>query len=226
MRPSLLLLTAISLGCAATTPTSHPTPAWRVELERGGTFTPTAAGFELDVPAGATVWLDRPLSGPTRIDYAATVIANGGPNDRLSDLNCFWMATDARSPDDLFATKRSGAFAEYDQLRCYYVGYGGNANTTTRFRRYVGEKSHRPLDPAHDLRDKPHLLTPNHPYHVTLIADGSKIQYWRDGELVFDVRDDAPYTRGYFALRTVASHIRLMDLRISAPGDARLGDPH
>ena len=35
------------------------------------------------------------------------------------------MARDARSPDDLFATKRSGAFADYNPLRCYYVGLGG-----------------------------------------------------------------------------------------------------
>ena len=28
--------------------------------------------------------------------------------------------------------------ATYDTLRTYYVGYGGNANTTTRFRRYDG----------------------------------------------------------------------------------------
>ena len=50
------------------------------------------------------------------IQYEATVIAASGPNDRVSDLNSFWMATDPQSPTDLFAHPRSGAFADYNTL--------------------------------------------------------------------------------------------------------------
>ena len=39
----------------------------------------------------------------------------------------------------MFARLRSGTFAEYNDLLTYYVGLGGNRNTTTRFRRYIGD---------------------------------------------------------------------------------------
>ena len=50
------------------------------------------------------------------------------------------MASDPESPDDLWARAgwRSGIFARCYTLRLYYVGYGGNHNRTTRFRRYDG----------------------------------------------------------------------------------------
>ena len=102
-------------------------------------FRPVTVAMEIDVPAGCTVWLKQRLDGPVMIEYEATVLRAGGANDRVSDLNCFWMARDSRSPDDLFATPRSGKFADYNPLKCYYVGLGGNTNTTTRFRRYVGD---------------------------------------------------------------------------------------
>src|SRR5581483_7403466 len=109
----------------------------------------------------------------------------GGPNDRVSDLNAFWMATDSRSPKDLFATKRSGKFADYNQLRTYYVGQGGNSNTTTRFRRYIGDAVERPLLAEHDLRSRDVLLEPNVWQSIRLVAMGSRIQYYRDGRLIF-----------------------------------------
>ena len=45
----------------------------------------------------------------------------------------------------MFAQARSGAFADYNDLLTYYVGLGGNRNTTTRFRRYIGDPVLRPL---------------------------------------------------------------------------------
>ena len=120
----------------------------------------------------------------------------GGPNDRVSDLNCFWMARDARSPDDIFATRRSGQFADYNQLRTYYVGLGGNGNTTTRFRRYIGDVENRPLLPEHDLRDPENLLKPNVPQLVRLVACGPLIGYQRD-----DKRPDRPAPFGMHPMR-------------------------
>jgi len=135
-------------------------------------------------------------------------------NDRVSDLNCFWMARDARSPDDLFATRRSGVFSDYDQLRCYYVGHGGNSNTTTRFRRYIGEKGHRPLRPEHDLTAPEFLLKPNVSQHIQLVAAGSIVEYFRDGKRLFSYDDPAPYTSGWFGLRTVTSHFKIRNFQI------------
>ena len=89
------------------------------------------------MPSGATVWFRQPLEGPYVLEYTATAVSAGGADDRVSDLNNFWNATDGRSPDELFATHRGGALAEYDYLTTYSVGYGANSNTTTRLRRYV-----------------------------------------------------------------------------------------
>ena len=62
-----------------------------------------AGVLNVDVPAGCTVWFRPELHGAVMIQYQARMVKAGGPNDRVSDLNAFWMATDARSPDDLFA---------------------------------------------------------------------------------------------------------------------------
>ena len=144
----------------------------------------------------------------------ATAVSAGGENDRVSDLNCFWMADDVRSPGDLFATKRTGVFGDYDQLRCYYVGYGGNANTTSRFRRYLGERGNRPLLPEHDLAGAENLLVPNAAQRIQLVAAGSTIGFYHNGRRLFAYDDPAPYTRGWFAFRTVKSHLRIRDFHV------------
>ncbi len=187
---------------------------WRVELEAGGTVTARGRNLEIDVPAGCTVWFRRPLSGPLLITYEATVVDTGRPNDRVSDLNCFWMATDARTPASLFARRRSGRFSDYDVLRCYYVGLGGNGNTTTRFRRYVGESGNRPLLPEHDLSAPEFLIVPNVAQKIQLMAAGPVIAYFRDGRRIFAYDDPRPYTWGWFGFRTVHSHIRIRNFRV------------
>ncbi len=136
------------------------------------------------------------------------------------------MATDSRSPGDLFATHRSGKFADYDQLCTYYVGQGGNSNTTTRFRRYIGKQDLRPLLPQHDLKDSQFLLLPNVAQTIRLVAAGSRIQYLRDGKLIFDFHDPDPYTHGYFAFRTTDSHIQIRRFRVYRLAPALCKDRH
>lgn len=187
---------------------------WRTELAAGGTVAAADGVLEIDVPGGCSVWLAQPLEGPVLVCYEATAVSAGGPNDRVSDLNCFWMADDARSPGDLFGTKRTGVFADYDQLRCYYVGYGGNTNTTTRFRRYIGERGNRPLLPEHDLAGAENLLVPNAAQRIQLVAAGSTIGFYHNGRRLFAYEDPAPYTRGGFAFRTVQSHLRIRDFHV------------
>jgi hypothetical protein len=167
-------------------------PRWTSELEKPGKIEPRGGVLTIDVPAGCTLWFRPQLSGAVMIQYEARMVQAGGPNDRVSDLNAFWMATDARSPDDLFATKRSGKFSDYNQLRAYYVGQGGNSNTTTRFRRYIGDAVERPLLPEHDLSAADVLLQPNVWQTVQLVALGKRIQYYRDGKRILDFRDPAP----------------------------------
>lgn len=185
---------------------THGLSHWTVELEKGGTVEAKGGILSLDVPAGCTVWFRPELHGPVAIEYEATMIRRGGPSDRVSDLNCFWMAGDAR-------VKRSGKFADYNTLRGYYVGQGGNTNSTTRFRRYIGDPVLRPLLPEHDL--KAPLLEANTPMHIRLVADGGHIQYSCDGRVIFDYQDPQPYTRGRFGFRTTFSHVELRNFRIS-----------
>ena len=190
---------------------------WRAELEDGGTVAARDGRLVIDVPGGCTVWFDQLLEGPVSIEYEATVIGRDGPNDRVSDLNCFWMARDARDPDSLFAVSRSGQFSDYNQLRCYYVGYGGNSNTTTRFRRYIGDAERRPLRPEHDLSANQFMIEPNRKMSIRCVADGQRIEYWRDGELIFSFDDPEPYRSGWFAFRTVTSHIVIENFRVTRP---------
>jgi hypothetical protein len=123
---------------------------WAVESEQPARVTASGGVLDIDTPAGLTLWFRAELRGPVLIEYQAAAVAAGGPNDRVSDINCFWMATDRHSPTGPPGGARSGAFVEYNNLLSYYVGLGGNGNTTTRFRRYIGSETERPLLPEND----------------------------------------------------------------------------
>lgn len=185
---------------------------WAVEQQPGGMVTTEEGKLVIADAGGCTVWFLEPLSAPVTIRYTARVTSAG----RVSDLNCFWMASDPARPESLFANghSRDGRFAAYDSLRTYYVGYGGNANTTTRFRRYDGTGA-RPLLPEHDLSATEFLLKPDHAYQITLVAgaDG-RVQFIRDGEPVFDWVDPQPLTRGWFGFRTVNSRIEISNFSV------------
>jgi hypothetical protein len=185
---------------------THGLSRWQVECEKPGRVEAKNGVLLIDVPAGCTVWFRPELRGALRIEYDAVMVQSGGPNDRVSDLNCFWMATNVH--------RRSGKFAEYNDLRAYYVGQGGNGNTTTRFRRYIGDKELRPLLPEHDLSARDVMLAPNVSQHVELIAFGERIQYVNNGRVLFDYRDAAPYVRGRFGFRTTFSHVELRNFRV------------
>lgn len=193
--------------------------AWIVEQQPGGSVTLQDGALVIDDAAGCTVWWKEQLRAPVEIRYEATMSSQR----RVSDLNCFWMASDPARPADLFAPghRRTGKFDTYDTLRTYYVGYGGNANTTTRFRRYDGSGA-RPLRPEHDLGDAAHLLRADHAYQIRLVvtAEG-RVRYYRDGELVFDYLDPEPLREGWFGFRTVQSRMVIRNFQITAPAAAQ-----
>ena len=183
---------------------------WVVQQQPDGTVRIEGGKLHIRNRRGCTVWFRRKLSGAILIEYEATMATAA----RVSDLNCFWMATDPKSPTDLFAgAKREGLFSQYHDLRLYYVGYGGHNNTKTRFRRYPGGGK-RPLLPEHDLSDKKVLLTGGATMKIQLVASGETIRYLRDGEVIFDVRDPKPYREGWFGFRTVNSHLVLDNFRV------------
>lgn len=209
----------VALPCAVMAGASTPAPElnnWVVEQVPGGHVDVSGNALVIDDAGGCCVWWKQKLTAPVAITYDVTVVARSGPHDRVSDVNCFWMASDPTAPGGCpFAPGhgRTGRFKEYDSLETYYVGMGGNTNSTTRFRRYDG-KGDKPLEPKYDLRSKEFLLEPNHTYHIRVVARDGVAEYWRDGRKIFSFRDPAPLTRGWFALRTVQSHLEVRNFKV------------
>jgi len=199
---------------------SHGSDQWIIEQQPGGSVTVHDGVLAIDDAGGCTVWYQPKLVAPVVVRYEARVLSSG----RVSDLNCFWMAGDPRRAD-LFAPGhgRDGKFASYDTLRTYYVGYGGNENTTTRFRRYDGTGA-RPLDPEHDRRAPQFLLKPDHWYRIELLATAEgHVQFSRDDEVIFDIQDPAPLREGWFGIRTVHSRIEVRNFSVSSPAAPAAG---
>ncbi|WP_162342929.1 DUF6250 domain-containing protein [Cyclobacterium salsum] len=188
---------------------------WKAEQQPGGTVVLNGGRLEIEDKAGCTVWFDKQLHQPVMIEFTATVIDEGGPLDRVSDLNCFWLATDPWHMNFFGDTSphRVGKFSQYDSLKLYYVGLGGHNNTKTRFRRYSGD-GQKPLLPAHDLSDEAYLIVPNVPNRIRIIVYNTTIQYWRNEQLIFNVYDASPYDSGYFAFRTVNNHLIIDDFNV------------
>lgn len=202
------------LACAAASDARGGLSQWRIEADKGSAQVSLRGGV-LDVESrdGVTLWYRQRIVGPVRIDYDVMAVSAGGANDAVSDANAFWMA---RDPGTQTLRPRDGAFASYDDLETYYVGIGGNRNTTTRFRRYIGRPGDRPLRAEDDRQAPADMLKPNVWMHVRLIADGSRIAVERDGKALFALADAAPYTSGWFGLRTTKSHLRVRNVRITA----------
>ncbi len=211
---------------------------WRIEAESPQTrILERNDTLDITSPKGLSLWWDEIIEAPCVIEYRACVVDKGGPYDRLSDLNCFWMAkqasasaTEANAEQRLSQQsplrgiiQRGGRFVESYRLQCYYLGYGGNYNSTTRFRRYDGDTlaitdpEHRPAILC-EFTDTPHLLRPNHWYdiriEVTPEGEGARVRYSIDGENLVDYFDPQPLLRGWFAFRTTWSHTRLTAFRI------------
>lgn len=183
---------------------------WKVELDSLGNSRVKAEDGKLvlDTRGGITMWLGKKIKGDIEITYKRKVVMADGENDRLSDLNQFWMATDPKS-ENLFI--RSGKFKEYDALSMYYVGFGGNENTTTRFREYQGDGERRLI---YELNDDAHLLKPNHWYDIKIKIEKGLISFWVDGERFFAYEDKSPLTEGYFGFRQVWSHQEIDDFKV------------
>jgi rhamnogalacturonan endolyase len=58
---------------------------------------------------------------------------------------------------------------------------------------------------------------PNKTVKVRILAEGEKVRYYIDGELIFEFTDPAPYREGWFGFRTVRSHVRISNFRVYRP---------
>lgn len=178
--------------------------------------------FEIVSPKGVTLWYNQKLTGEYEISYRVQVVMQGGPFDRLSDLNCFWAANDPEHPNNLFARSawRNGIFQHYKTLNLFYVGYGGNHNTTTRFRRYYGtgadskDEIARPI--IKEYTDLEHLLQPNRWYGIRIVVKEDATAFYVDDDLLFQAPlDRAGEGDGYFGLRLLTNHVIFSDFKVS-----------
>lgn len=172
--------------------------------------------LEILAPKGLTLWRKEKMSGDITIEYDACIMDEGKEGDRLSDLNCFWKASDPLHPDNLWkqAKWRKGIFKHCYSLRMYYLGYGGNHNSTTRFRRYDGNyeqvrEQHILPKILKEYTDKEHLLEPNKWYRIKIATNGNKISYYINGKRLVDFRDPDPLRTGWFGFRTTLSRARI-----------------
>src|SRR5882724_8750919 len=133
----------------------------------------------LDTRGGVTVWLKKQLTGNILIEYKRKVLVDSGSNDRLSDLNNFWMASDPHNAN-LFT--RHGVLEEYDSLQLYYAGIGGNSNRTTRFRKYLGNGQ---LPLLQEYTDSEYLLKANQEYIISIVVKDGTTQFLVDNKLFF-----------------------------------------
>lgn len=192
-----------------------PLADWRIEAESSAARVTERAGvIDIDTPKGLTLWWKNPIVAPVTITFEAMAVSAGGPNDTVSDLNAFWMATN-RDGSSVLSNPRSGTFAAYDNLKTYYVGIGGNRNSTTRFRRYIGVSGNRPILPEHDKAAPADMLVANRWTRIALIADGRTIAVERDGKRLFTLDDAEPYTGGHWGLRTTFSHLRIRRVTVT-----------
>ena len=198
-----LLLTAVALPMSLIdNATADWQSKWCVESESPDYKVTQLGGDTLEIlsPKGLTLWHRQKLKGDMTVEYDACVVDEGKPGDRLSDMNLFWMASDPKAKD-IFQrmAQRNGVFANCSQLQLYYLGYGGNYNSTTRFRRYYGEPK-----PAivKEYTDADHLLKPNHWYHLRVQSLKGLVNIYVDGKLIVSYRDANPLTSGWFGFRT------------------------
>ena len=193
---------------------------WQVESESPD-YRVTFSGDTCEIlsPKGLTLWRKEKMKAGMTVEYDACVVDEGREGDRLSDLNCFWLASDPNAKD-LWAraARRSGIFVRCYTLQMYYLGYGGNYNTTTRFRRYDGDEAgvedaaRRPAI-LKEYTDKDHLLEANHWYHVKIESKLGHTRFLIDGECIVDYLDPQPLEEGWFGFRTTLSRTRLTNFK-------------
>ena len=77
---------------------------WAVEAESKESKVSLTSDGTIDIiaPKGLTLWYKRPMQGNVVIEYDARIVVeehNNNAWNRLSDLNCFWQATDPKQKD-------------------------------------------------------------------------------------------------------------------------------
>lgn len=73
---------------------------WVIFQQPGGVVSFKKNKIEIFDANGYTVWYKNLIEGNIKIVCDVTVLDASGSHDRVSDNNCFWMATDPNNPND------------------------------------------------------------------------------------------------------------------------------
>jgi len=178
---------------------------WRVESEAPD-YRVTFHGdtCELLSPKGLTLWRKEKMKAGMTVEYDALVV-DVASDPQAKDL---WAR----------AAWRSGIFVRCYTLQMYYLGFGGNHNTTTRFRRYNGDEAgveNAQKRPAilKEYTDAAHLLKANHWYHWKIESKQGHTRIFVDGECIVDYLDPEPLEEGWFGFRTTLSRTRITNFK-------------
>lgn len=170
--------------------------------------------LDIDDGNGTTVWFKHDINTPSVIEFDGMVVVKGGPNDRGTDLNWFWMAQDPYSKSFFEKSQcRAGDMRKYDSMRLYYIGYGANDNSTTRFRRYAGDGK-RPLLPEYDVSAKEFMNVPNTYTNIKIINLDDRIYVYANDKQLYEIKDDAQFKSGKFGFRTWKSHLKIDNFKV------------
>ena len=192
---------------------------WKIEMHPCLQIIERADTLEVDSSGRTDYVVSATIDERYEPSYRICMVMQGGKYDRLSDLNCFWAANDPKYPDDLFARSqwRDGIFKNYNTLNLFYVGYGGNDNSTTRFRRYKGEyygvadDKVKPL--LKEYTDAPHLLVPNQWYEIRIRVEKGITTYSVNDEELFRYTLAGSEGDGHFGLRLLQNHVLFTDFK-------------
>lgn len=171
---------------------------------------------EMDIndDGGTTVWFKHSIEVPSVIEFEGKVVVAGGKNDRGTDLNFFWMAQEPGSTDFFAKSEwRGGDMRKYDPMQLYYIGYGANDNSTTRFRRYPGDGT-RPLLPQYDVIDQAFMNVPNTHTKIQIVSLNEGTYVYANGKKLYFIDGEKEFNRGHFGFRTWKSHVAIDHFKV------------
>lgn len=143
----------------------------------------------------ATLWWKEALPSDVLIELTAGVDSLADGN--AANLNLIFAAAEREGP---YRFGRSGRYSEYQEIPNYIVTLTGGFQTGwSRVRRNPGFV---PLSEERSTRSEV-----GQTYRIRLLVAAGRIRYWRNEQLIHDVRDPQPLSGGHFALRTWRSRV-------------------
>jgi hypothetical protein len=93
-------------------------------------------------------------------------------------------------------------------LNFYWVDFGGTNNVTTRLRK----NPHRHM--VRQFTDRARLLARGRSYRITLVQNGSFVEFWVDGKPWVRTHDPYALASGHIGFRAYIADLKVQDLKV------------